>query len=130
MTIAPDCSPPHAEGLAQEAQDSLGRQNAVSARLGEPDEYAAMVEHIIENTMLNGETIRLDGAIRMQPASGKNYSAPSACRAWLPRVRAHKKGVPSAVEYASIPTARENPPFNIPRRAVSTIAMLTRACLR
>ena len=36
-------------------------------RLGEPDEYAAMVEHIIENTMLNGETIRLDGAIRMQP---------------------------------------------------------------
>jgi hypothetical protein len=37
------------------------------SRLGKPDEYAALVRHIVENVMLNGETIRLDGAIRMQP---------------------------------------------------------------
>src|SRR6202158_784447 len=68
MTIAPGLfATPMMKALPQEAQDSLGRQTPFPPRLGEPDEYAAMVEHIIENTMLNGETIRLDGAIRMQP---------------------------------------------------------------
>ena len=68
MTIAPGLfATPMLKALPQEAQDSLGRQTPFPPRLGEPDEYAAMVEHIIENTMLNGETIRLDGAIRMQP---------------------------------------------------------------
>jgi hypothetical protein len=46
---------------------SLGRQVPFPQRLGQPDEYAALVVHIIENVMLNGETIRLDGAIRMAP---------------------------------------------------------------
>src|SRR6202795_1297515 len=69
MTVAPGLfATPMLKALPQEAQDSLGRQTPFPPRLGEPDEYAAMVEHIIENTMLNGETIRLDGAIRMQPA--------------------------------------------------------------
>jgi NAD(P)-dependent dehydrogenase (short-subunit alcohol dehydrogenase family) len=68
MTIAPGLfATPMLKALPQEAQDSLGKQTPFPPRLGEPDEYAAMVEHIIENTMLNGETIRLDGAIRMQP---------------------------------------------------------------
>ena len=67
-TIAPGLFlTPLLANLPQEAQDSLGRQTPFPPRLGEPDEYAAMVQHIIENTMLNGETIRLDGAIRMQP---------------------------------------------------------------
>src|SRR5271165_620880 len=68
MTIAPGLfATPMLKALPQEAQDSLGRQTPFPPRLGEPDEFAAMVAHIIENTMLNGETIRLDGAIRMQP---------------------------------------------------------------
>jgi NAD(P)-dependent dehydrogenase (short-subunit alcohol dehydrogenase family) len=68
MTIAPGLfATPMMKAMPQEAQDSLGKQTPFPPRLGEPDEYAAMVEHIIENTMLNGETIRLDGAIRMQP---------------------------------------------------------------
>jgi hypothetical protein len=46
---------------------SLGRQVPFPPRLGRPAEYAALAAHIIENAMLNGETIRLDGAIRMQP---------------------------------------------------------------
>jgi hypothetical protein len=48
-------------------QESLGKQTPFPPRLGAPEEYAAMVAHIIENIMLNGETIRLDGAVRMQP---------------------------------------------------------------
>src|SRR5918995_6240572 len=56
---------PMMSGLAQEAQDSLGKQVPFPPRLGRPDEYAALVQHICENPMLNGETIRLDGAIRM-----------------------------------------------------------------
>jgi hypothetical protein len=48
-------------------QDSLGKQVPFPSRLGQPEEYAAMVRHIVENMMLNGETIRLDGAIRLQP---------------------------------------------------------------
>jgi NAD(P)-dependent dehydrogenase (short-subunit alcohol dehydrogenase family) len=68
MTIAPGIfATPMMKGLPQEAQDSLGKQTPFPPRLGEPDEYAAMVAHIMENSMLNGESIRLDGAIRMQP---------------------------------------------------------------
>ena len=68
MTVAPGIfATPMLKALPQDAQDSLGRQTPFPPRLGEPDEYAAMVGHILENTMLNGETIRLDGAIRMQP---------------------------------------------------------------
>src|SRR5687768_16785696 len=68
MTIAPGVfKTPMVAALSQEAQDSLGRQVPFPPRLGRPDEYAALVAHICENTMLNGETIRLDGAIRMAP---------------------------------------------------------------
>ncbi len=68
MTIAPGLfATPMMKSLPQEAQDSLGKQTPFPPRLGEPDEYAALVGQIVENTMLNGETIRLDGAIRMQP---------------------------------------------------------------
>ena len=68
MTIAPGIfKTPMMASLPQEAQDSLGRQVPFPPRLGRPDEYAALVAHICENTMLNGETIRLDGAIRMAP---------------------------------------------------------------
>ncbi|HET6877411.1 MAG TPA: 3-hydroxyacyl-CoA dehydrogenase [Jatrophihabitans sp.] len=68
MTIAPGLfKTPMLEGLPQEAQDSLGRQVPHPSRLGDPDEYAALVEHIVANPMLNGEVIRLDGAIRMAP---------------------------------------------------------------
>jgi NAD(P)-dependent dehydrogenase (short-subunit alcohol dehydrogenase family) len=67
VTIAPGLfSTPMMKGLPQEAQDSLGKQTPFPPRLGEPDEFAALVGHIIENVMLNGETIRLDGAVRMQ----------------------------------------------------------------
>jgi NAD(P)-dependent dehydrogenase (short-subunit alcohol dehydrogenase family) len=67
MTVAPGLfATPMMKALPQEAQDSLGKQTPFPPRLGNPDEYAAMVGHILENTMLNGETIRLDGAIRMQ----------------------------------------------------------------
>jgi NAD(P)-dependent dehydrogenase (short-subunit alcohol dehydrogenase family) len=68
MTIAPGLfATPMMKGMPQEAQDSLGKQTPFPPRLGEPDEFAALVAHILENPMLNGETIRLDGAIRMQP---------------------------------------------------------------
>jgi hypothetical protein len=53
-------------GLPQAAQESLAAQVPHPSRLGKPAEYAALVRHIVENAMLNGETIRLDGAIRMQ----------------------------------------------------------------
>jgi NAD(P)-dependent dehydrogenase (short-subunit alcohol dehydrogenase family) len=67
VTIAPGLfSTPMMKGLPQEAQDSLGKQTPFPPRLGEPDEFAALVSHILENVMLNGETIRLDGAVRMQ----------------------------------------------------------------
>jgi NAD(P)-dependent dehydrogenase (short-subunit alcohol dehydrogenase family) len=67
MTVAPGLfATPMMKSLPQEAQDSLGKQTPFPPRLGNPDEYASMVGHILENTMLNGETIRLDGAIRMQ----------------------------------------------------------------
>jgi NAD(P)-dependent dehydrogenase (short-subunit alcohol dehydrogenase family) len=68
MTIAPGVfKTPMVASLPQEAQDSLGRQVPFPPRLGRPDEYAALVAHICENVMLNGECIRLDGAIRMAP---------------------------------------------------------------
>jgi NAD(P)-dependent dehydrogenase (short-subunit alcohol dehydrogenase family) len=68
MTIAPGLfRTPMLMGLPQEAQDSLGRQVPHPSRLGDPAEYAALVEHIVANPMLNGEVIRLDGAIRMAP---------------------------------------------------------------
>ena len=68
MTIAPGIfDTPMMAGLPEEARDSLGRQVPFPPRLGRPEEYAELVKHIIENEMLNGEVIRLDGAIRMAP---------------------------------------------------------------
>jgi NAD(P)-dependent dehydrogenase (short-subunit alcohol dehydrogenase family) len=67
-TIAPGLFlTPMLQGLPKEAQESLGKQVPFPARLGKPEEYAALARHIVENEMLNGETIRLDGAIRMAP---------------------------------------------------------------
>ncbi|MBS1698830.1 MAG: SDR family NAD(P)-dependent oxidoreductase [Actinobacteria bacterium] len=67
-TIAPGImETPMLAGLPQAAQDSLGEQVPYPARLGRPDEYASLVQQIVENGYLNGETIRLDGAIRMAP---------------------------------------------------------------
>jgi NAD(P)-dependent dehydrogenase (short-subunit alcohol dehydrogenase family) len=67
-TIAPGIfKTPMMASLPEEAQTSLGQQVPFPSRLGEPAEYAALALHIIENQMLNGETIRLDGAIRMAP---------------------------------------------------------------
>lgn len=66
MTIAPGIfETPLMANFPQEAKDSLGKQVPFPPRLGRPDEFAALVKHIIENQMLNGEVIRLDGAIRM-----------------------------------------------------------------
>ena len=68
MAIAPGLfMTPMLAGLPQEVQDSLGAQVPFPSRLGDPAEYAALARHIIENPMLNGEVIRLDGAIRMGP---------------------------------------------------------------
>lgn len=66
MTIAPGImETPMMAGMPQEVQDSLGAQVPHPSRLGRPSEYAALVEHIVSNPLLNGESIRLDGAIRM-----------------------------------------------------------------
>jgi NAD(P)-dependent dehydrogenase (short-subunit alcohol dehydrogenase family) len=68
VSVAPGLfATPMLAGLPQEAQDSLGRQVPHPSRLGRPEEFAALVEHIVTNPMLNGETVRLDGAIRMAP---------------------------------------------------------------
>jgi len=68
MTIAPGTfDTPLLAGLPQAARDSLAQQVPFPSRLGRPEEYAALVRHIFENEMLNGEVIRLDGAIRMAP---------------------------------------------------------------
>ena len=68
VTIAPGIfRTPLLAGLPEEAQKSLGQQVPFPPRLGEPAEYGALAAHIVENQMLNGETIRLDGAIRMAP---------------------------------------------------------------
>jgi NAD(P)-dependent dehydrogenase (short-subunit alcohol dehydrogenase family) len=68
VTIAPGLfETPLLHGLPKEAQESLGKQVPFPPRLGRPTEYAQLVRAIVENEMLNGETIRLDGAIRMAP---------------------------------------------------------------
>jgi NAD(P)-dependent dehydrogenase (short-subunit alcohol dehydrogenase family) len=68
VTIAPGLfETPMLAGLPEKARQSLAQQVPFPSRLGRPDEYAALVQHIIENEMLNGEVIRLDGAIRMAP---------------------------------------------------------------
>lgn len=67
-TIAPGIfETPMLKGLPEAAQQSLGQMVPFPPRLGRPDEYAALALHIVENRMLNGEVIRLDGAIRMAP---------------------------------------------------------------
>jgi NAD(P)-dependent dehydrogenase (short-subunit alcohol dehydrogenase family) len=68
VTIAPGIfDTPMLAGLPEKARKSLGLQVPFPSRLGRPDEYAALAQHIVENVMLNGEVIRLDGAIRMAP---------------------------------------------------------------
>jgi NAD(P)-dependent dehydrogenase (short-subunit alcohol dehydrogenase family) len=68
MTIAPGIfDTPMLAGLPEPARQSLGQQVPFPSRLGRPEEYAALVQHIVENEMLNGEVIRLDGALRMAP---------------------------------------------------------------
>jgi NAD(P)-dependent dehydrogenase (short-subunit alcohol dehydrogenase family) len=68
VTIAPGLfETPMMAGFAPEVQEALGKSVPFPQRLGEPAEYAALVKHICENRMLNGETIRLDGALRMAP---------------------------------------------------------------
>jgi NAD(P)-dependent dehydrogenase (short-subunit alcohol dehydrogenase family) len=68
MAIAPGIfETPMVAGMTPELQASLGAQVPFPSRLGRPSEYADLVVAIAGNTMLNGETIRLDGAIRMQP---------------------------------------------------------------
>ncbi|HEX2740970.1 MAG TPA: SDR family NAD(P)-dependent oxidoreductase, partial [Rubrobacter sp.] len=68
MAIAPGIfDTPMMAGLPEDARVSLGNQVPFPSRLGKPEEYADLVRHIVENEMLNGEVIRLDGAIRMAP---------------------------------------------------------------
>jgi NAD(P)-dependent dehydrogenase (short-subunit alcohol dehydrogenase family) len=68
VTIAPGLfDTPLLAGLSEKMRQSLGTQVPFPARLGRPSEYAALAKHIIENEMLNGEVIRLDGALRMPP---------------------------------------------------------------
>lgn len=68
MSIAPGIfDTPMLAGLPEAARESLGKQTPFPARLGKPEEYAALARHIVENQMLNGEVIRLDGAIRLAP---------------------------------------------------------------
>jgi NAD(P)-dependent dehydrogenase (short-subunit alcohol dehydrogenase family) len=68
VTIAPGLfDTPLMAALPEEARLSLGKQVPFPSRLGRPEEYAQLAHAIVENVMLNGETIRLDGAIRMSP---------------------------------------------------------------
>ncbi|MGC1382049.1 MAG: 3-hydroxyacyl-CoA dehydrogenase [Candidatus Baltobacteraceae bacterium] len=68
MSIAPGIfDTPMLAGLPEAARESLGKQVPFPSRLGRPAEYASLARHIVENQMLNGEVIRLDGAIRMAP---------------------------------------------------------------
>ena len=68
LTIAPGVfETPMMAGFPQDVQQALGESVPFPQRLGRPTEFAALVKHICENTMLNGETIRLDGALRMAP---------------------------------------------------------------
>lgn len=69
VAIAPGIfETPMFAGLPEKARASLGEQVPFPSRLGRPEEYAALVQHIIENPMLNGEVVRLDGALRMAPS--------------------------------------------------------------
>lgn len=66
VTIAPGLFlTPMMASLPPEVQDSLGKATPFPSRLGRPEEYAALTQHVVENEMLNGETIRLDGAVRL-----------------------------------------------------------------
>ncbi len=66
MTIAPGIfDTPMLQGMSEDIRTSLGQQIPFPSRLGKPEEYASLVKHIVENEVLNGEIIRLDGAIRM-----------------------------------------------------------------
>ncbi len=68
VTIAPGIfETPMMAGMTPEVQAALGASVPFPPRLGRPSEYAALVRHIVENTMINGEVIRLDGALRMAP---------------------------------------------------------------
>jgi NAD(P)-dependent dehydrogenase (short-subunit alcohol dehydrogenase family) len=68
MTIAPGIfDTPLMAGLPEAARQSLAQQVPFPPRLGRPEEFAALVRHIIENEMLNGDVIRIDGAMRMAP---------------------------------------------------------------
>jgi NAD(P)-dependent dehydrogenase (short-subunit alcohol dehydrogenase family) len=68
VTVAPGTfDTPLLAGLPQDVRDSLGAAIPFPSRLGRPEEFAALVGHIVENAMLNGEVIRLDGAMRMPP---------------------------------------------------------------
>ena len=68
VTIAPGIfDTPMLAGLPEPARESLGQQVPFPPVSADPDEYAALARHIVENAMLNGEVIRLDGAIRMAP---------------------------------------------------------------
>jgi NAD(P)-dependent dehydrogenase (short-subunit alcohol dehydrogenase family) len=68
MTVAPGLfHTPMLASLPENVQEALAKTVPFPKRLGHPSEFAMLVRHIIENSMLNGETIRLDGAIRMQP---------------------------------------------------------------
>jgi NAD(P)-dependent dehydrogenase (short-subunit alcohol dehydrogenase family) len=68
VTIAPGLfDTPLLAALSEPARESLSKQVPHPSRLGKPDEYGALAVHIVQNPMLNGEVIRLDGAIRMAP---------------------------------------------------------------
>lgn len=68
VTIAPGIfATPMMSAMPQDVQETLGRSVPFPSRLGRPEEFAALVRHVAENTMLNGEVIRLDGALRMAP---------------------------------------------------------------
>lgn len=68
VTLAPGIfDTPLLAGLPEKAKQSLGQQVPFPSRLGKPEEYAALVRHVVENPMINGEIIRLDGALRMAP---------------------------------------------------------------
>jgi NAD(P)-dependent dehydrogenase (short-subunit alcohol dehydrogenase family) len=68
MAIAPGLfGTPMLLGMPQQVQDSLAAQVPFPSRFGTPEEYAKVIMHILDNVMLNGEVIRLDGAIRMGP---------------------------------------------------------------
>jgi NAD(P)-dependent dehydrogenase (short-subunit alcohol dehydrogenase family) len=68
MTIAPGIFwTPMVDGMPEQVQESLNASIPFPSRLGKPEEFAALVQHIVQNSYLNGSTIRLDGAVRMAP---------------------------------------------------------------